>query len=156
MDKYANGLTNFFLGLISDENSKQYNNKCALSVYLNHYPCGCSLKCLIHYIQIIENKKFTYFDYSKEANFHIYHQISPPEYDLKLIKDIPIMLIGADKDKLATIEDIKWLKDELKENVIYYKIVENMGHLSFMIGKDFSWFDEPLKIIMDKFNDEKL
>ena len=156
MDKYANGLTNFFLGLISDENSKQYNNKCALSVYLNHYPCGCSLKCLIHYIQIIENKKFTYFDYNKEANFHIYHQISPPEYDLKLIKDIPIMLIGADKDKLATIEDIKWLKDELKENVIYYKIVENMGHLSFMIGKDFSWFDEPLKIIMDKFNDEKL
>ena len=156
MDKYANGLTNFFLGLISDENSKQYNNKCALSVYLNHYPCGCSLKCLIHYIQIIENKKFTYFDYNKEANFHIYHQISPPEYDLNLIKDIPIMLIGADKDKLATIEDIKWLKNELKENVIYYKIVENMGHLSFMIGKDFSWFDEPLKIIMDKFNDEKL
>lgn len=73
MDKYANGLTNFFVGLISDEDSKKCNNKNALSVYLNHYPCGCSLKCLIHYIQIIESKKFTYFDYNKEANFYIYN-----------------------------------------------------------------------------------
>ena len=77
--------------------------------------------------------------------------MSPPEYDLKKIIDIPIMLIGGEKDKLATSEDINWLKDELGENVIYHKIFENMGHLSFMIGKDFSWFDEPLNIILDKF-----
>ena len=66
MDKYANGLTNFVLGLISDEDSKQCNDKNAMSVYLNHYPCGCSLKCLIHFIQIIENKKFIFFDYQKK------------------------------------------------------------------------------------------
>ena len=104
-------------------------------------------------MQIIESKKFIKYDYNKEANLFIYHQIEPPEYDLSKIKDIPIMLIGGEKDKLSTREDIRWLNNELskKGNVIYFKIVPNMGHLSFMIAKDFSWFDEPFQIIMDKF-----
>ena len=155
MDKYANGLTNFVLGLISDEDSKQCNDKNAMSVYLNHYPCGCSLKCLIHFIQIIDNKKFVFFDYQKEANFHIYNQITPPEYDFSKIKDLPIILIGGENDKLSTREDIKWLVNELNENVIYAKIVENMGHLSFLIGKDFTWFNDVLKIIIKDFYVEK-
>jgi len=155
MDKYANGLTSFFIGLLSDEDSSKCNNKNALSVYLNHYPCGCSLKCLIHFVQIIENKKFIYYDYNKEANFYIYHQIEPPEYDLSKIKDIPIMLIGGENDKLSTREDIRWLINELKENVIYYKIIEKMGHLSFMVGKDFTWFDDILKILLKDYYDEK-
>ena len=155
MDKYANGLTNFVLGLISDEDSKQCNDKNAMSVYLNHYPCGCSLKCLIHFIQIIDNKKFVFFDYQKEANFHIYYQITPPEYDFSKIKDLPIILIGGENDKLSTREDIKWLVNELNENVIYAKIVENMGHLSFLIGKDFTWFNDVLKIIIKDFYVEK-
>ena len=155
MDKYANGLTNFVLGLISDEDSKQCNDKNAISVYLNHFPCGCSLKCLIHFIQIIDNKKFVFFDYQKEANFHIYYQITPPEYDFSKIKDLPIILIGGENDKLSTREDIKWLVNELNENVIYAKIVENMGHLSFLIGKDFTWFNDVLKIIIKDFYVEK-
>lgn len=155
MDKYANGLTSFFIGLVSDEDSKQCNSKNAMSVYLNHYPCGCSLKCLIHFIQIIESKKFIYYDYKKEANFYIYHQADPPEYDLSKIKDIPIILIGGEKDKLSTREDIKWLIKELNDNVIYSKIVENMGHLSFMVGKDFNWFNDVLQIILNDFSIEK-
>ena len=37
------------------------------------------------------------------------------------------------------------------DNVIYFKIIPSMGHLSFMVAKDFSWFDEPFQIIMEKF-----
>ena len=155
MDKYASGLTSFFIGLISDEDSKQCNNKNAMSVYLNHYPCGCSLKCLIHYVQIIQSKRFIYYDYKKEANFHIYQQSEPPEYDLSKIKDIPIILIGGEKDKLSTGEDIKWLMNELNDNVFYSKIVENMGHLSFLVGKNFDWFEEVLQIILKDFYIEK-
>ena len=153
MDNYANTLTNFFINLTTDSKSKEFNDQGALSVYLNHSPCGCSLKSLIHFIQIIKSKKFIYYDYKKEANFAIYHQIEPPEYDLNIIKDFPIMLIGGELDKLGTPEDVRWLNNELskKGNVIYFKIVPNMGHLSFMIAKDFSWFDEPFQIIMDKF-----
>ena len=153
MENHASSLTNFFIDLISDSNSKDNNNQNAIAVYFKHYPCGSSLKCLIHFIHIIKSKKFIYYDYKKEANFALYHQAEPPEYDLNIIKDFPIMLIGGELDKLGTPEDIKWLNDELAKNnnVIYYKIVPNMGHLTFLIAKDFSWFDEPFQIIMEKF-----
>ena len=155
MEKHANGLTNFFLGLISDSDSSEYNDQNSLAVYLKHYPCGCSLKCLIHFVQIIKAKKFIYFDYRKEANCYIYHQKHPPEYNLSVIKDFPIMLIGGEKDNLADPNDVNWLKDELKDNVIYFKIHPKMGHLSFMCAKDFSWFDEPLKIILEQYSPPK-
>ena len=157
MDNYASIITTFFINLIMDTNSKECNDSNALSVYLKHSPCGCSLKCLIHFIHLIKSKKFNYYDYKKESNFALYHQITPPEYNLNLIKDFPIMLLGGEMDKLGTPEDIKWLKSELEKNynVVYYKIFKNMGHLSFMVGKDFSWFDEPFKIIMSKYAPKK-
>ena len=155
MNKNANNLTNFFIGLLSDSNSKECNDQDSLSVYLRHYPCGTSLKCLIHYVQIMKAKKFQYFDYGKNANFSIYHQKEPPEYDLKKIKDIPIMLITGEQDKLATPNGVSWLYNELKTNVIYFDIVPNMGHISFICGKDFSWFKEPLEIILDEFYPKK-
>ena len=151
MERHANSLTNFFLGLISDSNSKNCNDQNSLAVYLNHYPCGSSLKCLIHYVQIIKAKNFIYYDYRKEANCHIYHQKTPPEYNLSIIKDIPIMLIGGEKDKLASPNDVRWLNEMIHKNIIYFKILPNMGHLSFMCAKDFSWFDEPLKIILNEY-----
>ena len=153
MESYATSLTNFFINLCTDSDSKECNNQNALAVYLKHSPCGCSLKCLIHFVQIIKSKKFIYYDYKKEANFALYHQIEPPEYDLSVIKDFPIMLIGGEMDKLGTPEDIRWLNEELakNDNVIYFKIIPSMGHLSFMVAKDFSWFDEPFQIIMEKF-----
>ncbi len=157
MDNYASLLVTSFIDLIADTNCKECNDRNAMSVYLKHYPCGCSLKCLIHFIHIIKSKKFIYYDYKDEANFALYNQAEPPEYDLNVIKDFPIMLIGGELDKLGTPEDIKWLNSELEKNnnVIYYKILPNMGHLSFMVAKDFSWFDEPFQIIMNKFNIKK-
>ncbi len=105
----------------------------------------------MHYIQIIEEKKFIYYNYGKEANYAIYHQTEPPEYDLKMIKDIPIMLISGDKDKLSTPEDVRWLLNEIKSNVIYFNIVPNMGHISFICGKNIEWFKEPLDIILEEY-----
>ena len=155
MERHATSLTNYFLGLISDSNSKECNDQNSLAVYLKHYPCGTSLKCLIHYVQIIKAKKFIYYDYRKEANCAIYHQREPPEYDLSIVKDFPIMLICGEQDKLASPNDVRWLHEALKKNIIYFNVVPKMGHLSFMCAKDFSWFDEPLKIIMDEFYPKK-
>ena len=151
MENHAAGLTNFFLGLISDSKSKEYNDQNSLAVYFKHYPCGSSLKGLIHFVQIIKAKKFVYYDYQKEANCALYRQKEPPEYDLSVVKDFPIMLIGGEKDRLASPNDVVWLKEVLKENVIYYKIMPKMGHISFMCGKDFTWFDDPLNIILNEF-----
>ena len=61
------------------------------------------------------------------------------------------MLITGEKDKLSTPDDVRWLYNKLKANVIYLDIVPNMGHLSFMCGNNFSWFKEPLEYIIDEF-----
>ena len=157
IDNHASLITNFFINLICDTNSKECNDPNALSVFLKHSPSGCSLKCLIHFVHLIKLKMFCHYDYEKEANFALYHQSIPPIYDLSVIKDFPIMLIGGELDKLGTPEDVKWLNFELSKNgnVIYFKIFPNMGHLSFMVAKDFSWFEEPYQIIMNQFTPKK-
>ena len=81
---------------------------------------------MIHFAQIIKAKRFIFFDYRKEANFAIYHRKTPPDYDLSVIKDFPIMLIGGEEDKLGDPQDVAWLNQELGSNVIYYKIFPKM------------------------------
>ena len=65
------------------------------------------------------------------------------------------MLICGEKDKLASPNDVRWLNEVLNKNIIYFNIIPKLGHLSFMCSKDFSWFDEPLKIILDEFYPKK-
>ena len=153
-DNHATALTNFFINLLTDSNSRENNNPDALSVYLNHSPSGCSLKNLIHFIQIIKAKKFVHYDYKIEANCAMYRQKEPPEYDLSIIKNFPIMLIGGEMDKLGAPGDVVWLCNKLSQNnnIVYFKILPNMGHLSFMVAKDYSWFDEPFQIILNNYN----
>ena len=84
----------------------------------------------------------------------MYHQKEPPEYDLNVIKDFPMMLIGGEMDNLGTPEDVLWLNDKLSysNKIVYFKILPNMGHLSFMVAKDHSWFDEPFRIILENYS----
>ena len=64
------------------------------------------------------------------------------------------MLIGGEMDKLGAPEDVVWLYNKLSQNnnIVYFKILPNMGHLSFMVAKDYSWFDEPFQIILNNYN----
>ena len=145
------GLTNFSLSLISDEKSNENNDPIQLGVFLKHFPSGTSLKALIHFVSIFKNKEFVHYDYGKEANMFIYKQTEPLPYNLKNIIDFPIMLLGGEDDMLSTPNDVKWLSEQIKNNVIYYNTFPNMGHASFLIGKSINWFDTPLKIIEEKF-----
>ncbi len=145
------GLTNFSLSLISDEKSNENNDPIQLGVFLKHFPSGTSLKALIHFVSIFKNKEFVHYDYGKEANMFIYKQTEPLPYNLKNIIDFPIMLLGGVDDMLSTPNDVNWLNQQIQNNVIYFNIFPNMGHASFLIGKNVEWFQVPLKIIEEKF-----
>jgi pimeloyl-ACP methyl ester carboxylesterase len=140
-------LTNLALDMVSDENSKEINNAERLGIYLSHYPAGTSLKSINHFIQNYRSKKFCYYDYKEEANMFIYKQKEPLEYDLNSIREFPIAMFAGAQDKLATLEDVRWLKDELGNNVIFYKEYDEMGHITFLMGKDVNWFDDVIKLI---------
>ena len=47
------------------------------------------------------------------------------------------MFVG-DKDQLATIDDNRWAKTQL--NTLKFYKEYNLGHMSFLIAKDMSYF----------------
>lgn len=148
INKNFSSMTNLMLDMISDKNSKENNNLERLGVYLTHYPAGTSLKAINHFIQNYNSKKFNKYDYKEEANMFIYKQSEPCEYDLKQINNFPIALISGKEDKLASPDDVKWLREELGSNVVYFKEYDNMGHITFLMGKDITWFKETLEFMV--------
>ena len=152
INKNLNPTNNFSIGLISDSMSEKANDKEALKNYKIRFPSGTSLKCLVHFSQIIELKQFTYFDYGKEANMYIYKRVFPPEYEIEKINGMKIMLLVGKEDRLADPEDCEWLYEKIKSNVILYKVIPTIGHVSFLVGKNIDWFDDALKIINDEYN----
>lgn len=135
------------LELTSDEVS-WVNCPDRTKVYFSHFPCGTSRKSISHFKQLIESKKFQNFDYGIEENLIRYNSENPPEYDLKKIKDIPIIICGGMKDKLTHIKDIRWLKSQLEDaKFLSFYEFEFMGHASFLINSDITWFNFVLKDI---------
>jgi len=148
INKKLPSLSNMALEMISDDNIKNSNhNKDRTIVYISHYPAGASLQSINHFIQNMESKKFSQYDYKLQANMRIYGSPHPIEYDLNKICGIPIALFGGKDDKLASEEDIEWLREKLDTNVVFYNIYEKMGHLSFLLSKDMEWFDDALTLI---------
>ena len=79
-----------------------------------HYEAGTSVRCLTHYRQIYEAKRFQYFDYEKaEKNREAYGQDGPPEIDLQAFSDMPIGMFFGKTDLFVSPGDYNWLKDEL-------------------------------------------
>jgi hypothetical protein len=148
ISKNLPSISNLALEMISDDNINNSNNdRERVGVYLSHYPAGASLQSLNHFIQNLESKNFLQYDYKTEANMRIYGTPFPGKYDLDKVYGVPIALFGGKDDKLACEEDIEWLREKLERNVIFYNIYEKMGHLTFLLSKDISWFDDALVLI---------
>ena len=134
------------LEMFSDEASWM-NCPDRIKVYLAHYPSGISVKSLTHFKQIINAKAFQHFDYGEEENMRRYYSPTHRIYDLSKICDIPIILTGGLNDKLTHIEDIRWLK---------YIEYEHMGHASFLINNDITWFNYILRDIYKLMENDPL
>jgi len=110
------------------------------TVYMGHFPSGTSRRCLFHYAQIMNAEKFLQYDFGDPAaNKRIYGQTTPPEIDMTKVEGVPVAMFVGTKDELADILDNRWLRDQLGKAVVHYDEY-NMGHLTFMVGKDASWF----------------
>lgn len=140
-------LCSLVVNLLCDVNAGKYNNLKMMPVYLSHSPGGSSLKSISHFVQLVRSKKFNMYDYGPEMNKIIYNSSDPKEYDLKLIENFPIALLSGNEDRLANPKDVEWLKEELGDNCIYSKVYDGMGHSTFMVAKDMSWFNDVIELI---------
>jgi hypothetical protein len=62
------------------------------------------------------------------------------------ITKVPIAFFRAEGDKLADKIDTDWTRDTIGDAVVHDSTM-NGGHLTFMIGKDMTYFNDVMNII---------
>jgi hypothetical protein len=67
---------------------------------------------------------------------------TPPQFDIKNIKDVKIHLYAGLTDRLATIEDSRKIYSNLKTITNITMNEYGCGHGSFLFGKDMSYLDD--------------
>lgn len=147
---YLPQICEFNFKLIS-EGDPSVNNRDALRIYLGHFPGGLSVKLLAHELQMYRAAKFQKYDYGTEENMKKYGTKQPPEYDLSKISGIPVAMMVGTSDLLGDVEDNRWLRDQLEDNVMFYKEY-NYGGTSFYIAKDMGYLEEVTSILSQYTN----
>ena len=145
-------LCDFIMSLFADEDpSIDYTER--YDMYMSNEPAGAGYKDFVHYGQLIPLKTETFRRYdmgSANANIKKYGQKTPPDYDLKLL-DFPLAIFSGSKDMLADPEDVAWLSKQVAGTTIfnhqYY-----LGHMSFAIAKDMSWWTVDAMAILNHYN----
>lgn len=67
------------------------------------------------------------------------------------VKNIPVALYRGTLDDLADVKDTAWLADQMKSTLVFDNEYR-MGHISFLIGKDMSWFTVDAMYMFEKYH----
>lgn len=107
-----------------------------LPVILGHGAEGTSSKTVVHFAQEVNSGKFQRYDYGYYGNMKIYHQHTPPPYNLSQVT-VPVALLWANNDWLADPKDVAGLAAGLPNLVINLKMpLPDFNHIDFVWGID--------------------
>lgn len=145
----CSGVVEFFADLkVEEDNTDRFD------VILAHETGGTSTLDMIHWQQLLQYQNpqaFKKFDYGESVNFSVYGRSTPPDYDLSKVPGPIAMFFGVD-DRLATPKDADWLLSQVpKESVVYLDRELKAGHLTFMWGKDMTYFKTAIELA-DKYS----
>jgi len=119
------------MGVISGWDNT-FLNKTRLPIYLAHTPAGTSTKNMLQWLQFVNTKLCSMFDYGYWGNMKHYGYLHPPEYDTTTIHT-PTVLISGTMDTLSSVEDAKWTRSHLANVVAHYEIL-GYNHMDFIWG----------------------
>lgn len=123
------------LGLL--DNQPFYDDLEALPEYVKHMPSGTSIKCLLHYKQLMKSKHvFKRFDYGKEKNRLIYGSETVPPYTFSSL-NVPVSLFVGKRDNFIHPLDLFKLRDNLLNHgkTVNLRLYQECGHMTFLWGK---------------------
>ena len=103
----------------------------------------------MHFIQILNAKRFQEYDYGPTMNRRLYGTVNPPEIDISSVGSLDIdqvMVIGKD-DTIAYPEDSYWIKNQIGSRNFKKVIEEEGGHNHFFFGNNAKFFEEVLTLI---------
>ncbi|XP_052268948.1 gastric triacylglycerol lipase-like [Dreissena polymorpha] len=99
-------------------------------VYMGTHPAGTSIQNLLHFAQMVENPNFQMYDYGPAENMKIYHQKTPPVYDMSKIK-VPIAIYHGTNDWLVGPTDVTRLI-AATPTLVSKKLISGWEHLDFI------------------------
>nr|XP_037283582.1 lysosomal acid lipase/cholesteryl ester hydrolase-like [Rhipicephalus microplus] len=109
-------------------------NVTRLPVFISHTPAGTSVKNMIHFAQLVREKRFQKFDYGSSKNMAIYGQRTPPVYNVSGVK-LPVGLFWSLNDWFADPTDVSILTEKLPNIVLNYQVPDpQFTHLDFIVG----------------------
>lgn len=120
-----------------------------LPVVMTHFPSGTSLQDFAYFQQMFKKQEFIFqkFDYGAAANMQVYHQPTPPVYNLTNAPG-PIAIFAGQEDRLANTADVAWLVSQLNpESIVYKNQTLPLGHGSFIWGEYMSYFDKAVELL---------
>ena len=121
-------------------NKDGVDNPARFDVFMSNEPSGQSYRTFVYYAQMINNKKFTRYDYGPIKNQKVYGQREVPLVPIENY-NVPTVLMSGDLDGLATPADVAWLSETLGDKVVFQKQY-HMDHFTFALGKDMTFFSE--------------
>ena len=117
---------------------------------VGHFPHGSSVRQTAHYGQIINAGQFQYYDYhNEEENFAKYGQPTPPKIEVETITDVPIAMFSGKYDRVVDVEDNREYAGIIPAVIEHNELAAD--HVTFLIGKDMSWFDR-VEEMLDEYN----
>ena len=143
------GLCEEFIAYFADADPT-VDNMARLNVFLANFPAGTGYEDVVYYAQTIENNVWKRFNYGERENLHRYGTYEPPEVPLERL-DIPVAVFSGSLDKLADPTDVATLVERLGSNVVFNHEYP-LGHLSFGLAKDMSWFSNDVVNVMNQFS----
>jgi len=140
-------IANIGVKLLCDDDPKELNQT-SLEAFLSHFPAGTSFKSVRHYKQLMNSKQFEHFDFGLEENQKRYGQDQPPPIPLANIQGFPIAMLAGSEDKLAHIDDVRWLKELMvsQDSLLFYEEYR-FGHLAFLIPNNLKVYQDIVNLL---------
>ncbi|KAJ3656552.1 hypothetical protein Zmor_015623 [Zophobas morio] len=110
-------------------------DKSMVPLTTSNYPCGASLRQIVHMYQMINSGNFCKYDFGSR-NLEVYGQEYPPHYDLSKVK-VPVALYYSSNDWIVDTPNIDRLIQSLPNVVKSYKVpLEKFSHSDFLYAKN--------------------
>jgi len=121
-------------------------------VYMDHEPNGTSAQSLLLFAQNMRMDRFQKW----APNFNCPLCIGDAHRTTDLIPlgnitKVPVALVVAKDDTVATTTDAQWTMQQIGAAVISYQEIKG-GHVTYIIGKDMSYFTDNVMGLLAKYN----
>ena len=66
--------------------------------------------------------------------------------------DFPIAIFAGTEDLIAESKDVEWTSYELRHTTVFYSMIPDLGHMSFAIANNMSYFTKDVMSIVNHYN----